>query len=99
MALSTAKAHVLGHCFADINLHGHVYATTYLGILKNLYSDVILGQDFQRNHKRVAIEFGGSKPDLLIPGTMPVCALFEASLGEPSLFANFPGCKPIAMKS
>ena len=47
----------------------------------------------------MVIEFGGSKPDLLIPGTMPVCALSEASLGESSLFANLPGCKPIAMKS
>ena len=100
MALSTAKARVLGHCFADINLHGHVYAATCLGILKNLCSDVILGQDFQRKYKRVVIEFGGSKPDLLIPGTMPVCALSEASLGEPSFFANLlPGCKPIVTKS
>ena len=77
MALSTAKACVLGHCFADINLHGHVYAATCLGILKNFCSDVILGQDFQRKHKRVVIEFGGSKPDLLIPVTMPVCVLSE----------------------
>ena len=100
MALSTAKTLVLGHCFADINLHGYVYAATCLGILKNLCSDVILGQDFQRKHKRVVIEFDCSKPDLLIPGTMPVCALLETSLGEPLLFANLlPGCKLIATKS
>ena len=48
----------------------------------------------------MVIEFGGSKPDLLIPVTMPVCALSEASLGEPSLFANLlPGCKLIETKS
>jgi hypothetical protein len=58
--------------------------------------DIILGQDFQKEHKSVIIEYGGSKPELMIPKSTPVCALSAASVEEPSLFANLrPDCKPI----
>ena len=42
----------------------------------------------------------GSKPELKILKSIPVCALSAASVEEPSLFANRrPDCKPIASKS
>ena len=70
-----------------------------LGVI-NLCCDIILGQDFQKEHGSVVIKFGGAEPDLVIPNPFPVCALLEASLGEQSLFANLlPSCKPIANKS
>ena len=51
-------------------------------------------------HERVAIEFGGSKPELIIPNSAPVCALSAATIDEPSLFSNLlPDCKPTASKS
>ena len=100
MALSSLKSHVVGHCYVDITLNEHVYPSCRLGILKDLCSDIILGQDFQKEHKSVIIEYGGSKPELMIPKSTPVCALSAASVEEPSLFANLrPDCKPIASKS
>ena len=100
MALTSLKTHVIGQCFADIDLNQHVYTTTRLGVLKDLCSDIILGHDFQKEHERVTIEFGGSKPELIIPNSEPVCAVSAATIDEPSLFSNLlPDCKPIASKS
>ena len=100
MALTSLKTHVIGQCFADIDLNQHIYTCTRLGVLKDLCSDIILGHDFQKEHERVTIEFGGSKPELIIPNSAPVCAVSEATIDEPSLFSNLlPDCKPIASKS
>ena len=52
MALTSLKTHVIGHCFADIDLNQHVYTCTRLGVLKYLCSDIILGHDFQKEHER-----------------------------------------------
>ena len=100
MALTSLKTHVIGHCFADIDLNQYVYTCTCLGVLKDLCSDINLGHDFQKEHERVTIEFGGSKPELFIPNSAPVCAVSAATLDELSLFSNLlPDCKPIASKS
>ena len=102
MSLTSLKTHVIGHCFADIDLNQHVYTCTRLGVPKDLCSDIILGHDFQKEkeHERVTIEFGGSKPELIVPNSTPVCAVSAATIDEPSLFSNLlPDCKPIASKS
>ena len=100
MALPSFKTRIIGYCFADINLNQRTYSSVRLGVLNNLCSDIILGQDFQKQHKSVIFEFGGTKPELIIPTFTPVCAFSAASIEEPSLFTNpIPGCKPIASKS
>ena len=100
MALTSLKTHIIGHCFADIDLNQHVYKSTRLGVLKDLCTDIILGHDFQKEHERVTIEFGGKKPELIIPNSTPICAISAATIDEPSLFSNLlPDCKPIASKS
>ena len=98
MATTTLKTNVVGHCIVDLSTNGRVYTSTRLGVLKNLCSDLILGQDLQKQHKSV-IEFDGSNPELVIPKTKSVSALSAASIGEPSLFANLPECKRMATKS
>ena len=88
LALSMAKACVLGHCFADINLNDLSYIAMCLGVINFFCCDVILGMDFQKEHRSVNIKFGGSKPDLVIPNPILVCDLSEASLGKLSLLQN-----------
>ena len=88
MALSSLKPHVIGHCFAHIDLNQYVYTCTRLGVLKDLCSDIIFGHDFQKEHERVNIEFRGSKPELIIPNSAPVCAVSTATIDEPSLFSQ-----------
>lgn len=67
--------------------------------MKDLCSGVLLGQDFQKQHQRVPIEYGGPKPALNLSGTA-YCSLAAAAVDEPSLFPHLsPNCKQIATKS
>lgn len=76
------------------------YPGTQLGIMKDLCSDLILGQDFQRMHLSVKFEYGGPRPELTLKGDEAYCALAAATLDQPSLFPNLsPNCKPIASRS
>ncbi|XP_046863329.1 uncharacterized protein LOC124457082 [Xenia sp. Carnegie-2017] len=79
MVLTSLKAKVLGHCFVDIELGHQCYSSVRLGVLKDLCSDIILGQDFQREHKSVVIEFAASieEPSLfanLLPECKPIAS-------------------------
>ena len=67
-------------------------------VLKNLCSDVLLGQDFQSMHKHVIFQYEGEKDDFVVSKTS--CALTSASTQFPSLFQNLSkNCSPIAVKS
>ena len=100
MASSYLATETNGLCCTDIDLNNNHYKSVNLKVMKNLCCDVILGQDFQRQHKSVQIMYGGPKPDLVIRGEELHCALAAASLESPSLFGNLnPKCKPIATKS
>ena len=84
----------------NLKYDGQYYPSTHLTVLKDLCCDVILGHDFQRQHRSVTFQYGGSKPELVIEGENSLCALTTARIEEPSLFPNMPeGCKPIAVKS
>ena len=66
--------------------------------MKNLCCDILLGQDFQAQHKQVVFRYEGNKDDLVV--SYDSCALTAASADVPSLFSNLsPKCKPIAVKS
>ena len=65
-----------------------------LAVLPDLVQDVVVGTDLMEQHEAVTVNFGGSRPPLLLHslGGMRVTA--------PSLFANLsPEVHPIAAKS
>ena len=64
MAQTTLSTNSIGYCTVDVTLKGNNYPSTDLSILKNLCSDIILGQDFQSQHQSVIIDYNGPKPDL-----------------------------------
>ena len=95
----TLKTDIIGCCTADITLNNCTYTKVELSVLKDLCSDVILGHDFQKRHKRVTIELHDPQSDLIVSNS-PSCALAAASVDELSLFENVnPDLKPIATKS
>ena len=99
MALTTLKIDVIGCCTTDITLNDRTYSNVQLSVLKDLCSDIILGHDFQRRHKRLTIELHGSQSDMIVSNSSS-CALATAVIDELCLFANLiPGSKPIATKS
>ena len=100
MAQSTLKTDVSGLCVVELELENCTYQGVRLYVLKNLCTDIILGQDFQTQHGHLIIEYGGSRSDLKIKRQDTTCALSAASVEEPSLFNNVkPNCKPVASKS
>ena len=99
MALTTMNTSITGCCTITLTLGDNVYNGIRLSVLKDLCSDIILGHNFQKLHKSLTIDMGGTKPDLIISNTSP-CALSTATIDNISLFTNLlPECKPIATKS
>ena len=83
----------LGYCFITSGLNGKVYNDVKVCVLNNLWVDLILGIDFQQQHKSVTFNFGGNKPNLNI------CKLATLNVDPPSLFQSLSeNCKPIAIK-
>ena len=99
MALTTMNTSITGCCTTTLALGDNVYNGIRLNVLKDLCSDIILGHNFQKLHKSLTIDMGGTKPDLIISNTSP-CALSTATIDNISLFTNLlPECKPKATKS
>ncbi|XP_076061516.1 uncharacterized protein LOC143037271 [Oratosquilla oratoria] len=91
-----------GYVVVDLTLHlnGQTYPSTRLALMKDLCCGVLLGQDFQKQHQSIVIEYGGPKPTLKLPDTDSYCSLAAAAVDEPSLFQHLsPNCKPIVTKS
>ena len=115
MALTSMESLIIGHCRLTIMLNGQKYDDVRLDILQNLCSDLILGYDFQKQHKNLTFELGGSKEDLVVTtNTQPVISTVDtnersppqtsagkvADVDPPSLFKNLSkDTKPIVTKS
>ena len=68
-------------------------------MLKNLCADILLGGDFQIQHKRVIFEYNGPKHEFVISRATS-CNVTAANVEPSRLFANLtPNCHPIATKS
>ena len=98
MASSNLKNNIAGRCVADLSINGVNYNFVSLKIMKNLCTDLLLGHDFQSQHKQVVFKFGGRKNDFIVARN--VCAISSATAAFPSLFRNISNdVKPIAVKS
>ena len=61
--LSVKQRRMYSATVFQTNLNDLSYTALHLGVVKNLCGDVILGQDFQKEHRSVIIKFGGAKPE------------------------------------
>ena len=94
MASTQFATKIEGLCRVVLKLKDHTYDNFKLLILPGLCADVILGQDFMRQHKSLTVDFDGERSPL------KVCALAKLKIEAPALFANLSdNVKPIAMKS
>ena len=62
MADSSVTAKIEGQVFVDIQLQNRKYENVKLYVLDNLCAEVILGQDFMKQHDTVVFNFGGNLP-------------------------------------
>ncbi|KFD62546.1 hypothetical protein M514_25282 [Trichuris suis] len=94
MASSILTVNRPGHIIANLVVNGRSYKDVRLVILPGLCVDVILGQDFQRLHESLTLNYGGKLPPLTI------CGLTTLRVDPSNLFAYLsPDCHPLATKS
>ncbi|KAK4319870.1 hypothetical protein Pmani_009216 [Petrolisthes manimaculis] len=94
MASTNLSTNTMGFCQVNLKVSGQEYHGVRLTVLPQLCSEVILGQDFQRLHGSVTLEYGGELPPLV------VCGLSILKVDPPRLFANLTAdCHPFSSKS
>ncbi|XP_076062398.1 uncharacterized protein LOC143037735 [Oratosquilla oratoria] len=104
VTLAQKSLHTNSHGYVEVDLtlylNGQTYPSTRLLLIKYLCCGVLLGQDFQKQHQCVVIEYGGPKTTFKLPDTNLYCSLATVAVDEPSLFQHLsPNCKPIVTKS
>ena len=99
MASDKLTARVVGKVCSNLLLQGRDYCNVMLSVMPGLCADVVLGQDFLRQHKEVVIKLGGPRETLFV-GKNSVCGVAACEANCDRLFRNLkPECKPIATKS
>ena len=71
MANTTLCSQVEGTCNARLIIQNSIYANSFFYVMKNLVSDVIIGEDILKLHKSVIFNFHGEKPALNICSVLP----------------------------
>ena len=64
LAVKGCSSQTIGACKATVELQQQKYKNFSFTVLKDLLTDVVLGQDFMNQHKAVSIHFGGTEPPL-----------------------------------
>ena len=64
LALKGCCSKSISNCEATVQLQHRKYDKILFSLLKDLLTDVVLGQDFVLQHEKVSTHFGGEKPSL-----------------------------------
>jgi len=101
MTSSEVSIPTCGIFIATLSFHNRTYPTTTFSVIKNLCSDVIVGQEFLKLHSSVTFVMNGPEEALTIPPLKPQqLSVAAARLDSPRLFEFLlPECTPIASRS
>ena len=95
LAVKGCSFQTIGACKATVELQQRKYKNFSFTVLKDLLTDVVLGQDSMNQHKAVSIDFASTEPPLYLN---VLKALNVTNL--PLLFQYLTkDCQPIATKS
>lgn len=94
MATNSLNSKTQGHVIVNMIFKDFEYDHVKLSALPNLCTEVVLGDDFLKNHEKVEIPFNGTRTQF------SVCNLVASKVVKPTLFPNLTlDCKLIATKS
>ena len=103
LASSSSLVSTTGSVNVGIQINNHMHNDFQLDVLPNLCCDLIVGHNLFIHHRRLVLNFNGSKSEIVLPNTSSnrvVCSLAQAIMDPPSLFSHLtPDCHPIACKS
>ena len=94
MASTALSANVTGTCTTSVEYQNQKYTNVPLSVLPGLCADLILGLDFQSQHKSITFQYGGNQPPL------SVCSFSTLNMNPAEPFANLTeNCHPVVSKS
>jgi len=70
LADKRSVAKIIGEVVINVEINGHKHRGVVAEVIKDLCTDIIIGRDIQRKHRRVVLNFNGPKEDLVI-GAIP----------------------------
>ena len=102
----------IGDVVVDITIGGKLYKGLVLCVMNKLVTQVIMGKDFPRKHKKVTFQFNGNEDPITFAATSKSKTLSDGknlssgttkstmSVPPANLFSNLTSnCKPVACKS
>ena len=101
VSIATSKliANALGQIITDIKIQGRTHFNISFGVVLFLCANVILGQNFLKQHKEVVFQLGGHEEKVIL-GSNDRCGVTVSTVETPHIFHNMlPTCQPIATKS
>jgi len=104
MASSEVSEQKIGKVTGALSLLGRSCNDSTFKVLRELYADVIVGQEFWKRHTSVTSVMNGSEKPLTIgtpsPATSAQLSVAAPKLDLPQLFAFLlPECTPVTSKS
>lgn len=93
-------AKIIGETVVDISLNGKNHHAMTVEVIKDLFTDMIVGKDFLKQYKTVTLKFDGPREELVI-GAMGKSNSFPCiKISPPLLFSHLSTrTTPIATKS
>ena len=82
-------AKIVGEVIIDIEVNGVKHVKVAVEVIKNLCTDIIIGRDILKEHKRVVLNFNGPRDELVIgaiPSERPIIAPTTPSTSTPQTF-------------
>ena len=83
-------AKIIGQVIIDIEVNGVKHEKVVVEVIRNLCTDIIIGRDILKEHKRVVLNFNGPRDELVIgaissefPSTAPQCQPSTSSTSTP----------------
>ena len=99
LASYSTQGQIVGHCVVDLTIQGKKYEQIAIGVRIGLCTNLLLGGNFQKQHKRVVIHYNGSKSDHVVSKNQHLSAVVASDVKPANLFNNLvPECRPIATK-
>ena len=99
--LADQKLHakIIGEVVVDLQLEDNRHTGVVVEVIRDLFTDLIIGKDIQKKYSKVTYEFGGPKDELVI-GAVANTTFPTMNVPPPPLFAHLSkDTTPIAVKS
>ena len=100
LADPTQHAKIIGETIVDISLENKTHSGVIVEVIKDLFTDIIIGKDILKKYNKVTLKFNGPGAELVIGAVNKNNPFPSLNIPHPPLFSHLsPETTPIATKS